>query len=182
MAISVRNRPRFFMGYEMIYDPEKMEYIIHDGYGNSVRAGEFELENDTEYMTSIVDVINTWQTSNPSAITATQVARSKPDLRDVSTRDLLNEAFRRGAIKQIDVKRMVASEMVRDPDYVKHLQKSIRQDALAGAVDELEQYGVFNIGKKENVSSHPWQDVEYSVDYFVCKHPLTLKKEEGSAY
>ena len=105
-----------------------------------------------------------------------------PDLRDVSTRDLLNEAFKRGAIKQMNVKRMVASEMAKDSDYVEYLQKSIRQDALAGAVDELEKYGIFNVGKKENVSSRPWEDVEYSVDYFICKHPLTLKKEEDNAY
>lgn len=134
-----------------------------------------------------VDVVNSWQSLNSSNIvagniTATQAARIKPDLRDVSTRDLLNEAFRRGAIKQMNVKRMVASEMIKDPNYVEHMQRSIRQDALAGAVDDLEKYGVFNVGKSENVSSHPWEDVEYSVDYFICKHPLTLKKEEGIAY
>ena len=32
------NRPKFFMGYEMIYDAAAMEYIIKDDCGNFVRA------------------------------------------------------------------------------------------------------------------------------------------------
>lgn len=78
-------------------------------------------------------------------------------------------------------RRMVASEMIKDLDYVEYMQRSIRQDALVDSTDELERHGVFNVGKTENASSRPWEDVEYSVDYFICKHPLTLKKEEVNA-
>ena len=176
------NRPKFFMGYEMIYDAAAMEYIIKDDCGNFVRAGEWQLKNDTEYMTSIVDVINTWQTSNPGATIASKAAKSKPDLHDVSTSDLLNEAFRRGAIKQMSMKRAVAGEMSKDPDYVEYLQRSIRQDALVGHMDDLEKHGVFNVGKNTFESQCPWEEVEYTVDYFICKHPLTLKKDEERAY
>jgi len=171
----------YFMGYRVICNPTTMDYTIHGPNGKTVKFDRYKMEDDKEYMQSIVDVVNSWTTANPTYI-STSSTPSKPDLRDVSTSDLLNEAFRRGAIKQLEMKHVVSKHMIDDygDDYMKHLHHKLRQDALASRVYELDKAGVFNIGKRE-AGKHPYAEVEFSVDYFICRHPLTLKKEEGRA-
>ena len=174
-----------FMGYPVYVDDFAQQYVIEGPDKKTVRVDKHLMESDNDYMSEISGVVNAWNsTASASAIQQQYheyAQKRKADLRDVSTRDLLNEAFRRGAIKQMSMKRSVSTQMESDANYIKHVNKSIRQDALAGAADELEKYGVFNIGKTETPSYNPGCDAEYSVDYFICKHPLTIKKEEGYA-
>ena len=173
----------YFMGYKVIYDYATMFHFIEGPNKQIVKFERWRMEEDKDYMQSIVDVVQGWTTANPSVgITNSTITKSKPDLRDVSTRDLLNEAFRRGAIKQLEMKHVVSKHMVEEygEDYMKHLHHKLRQDALVYRVDDLEKAGVFNVGKREG-GHHPFDEVEFSVDYFICKHPLTLKKEEPYA-
>ena len=177
---------KYFMGHKVYEDPCTQQYVIDDGLGNRLKVDKHAMESDNDYMMAIADEVKSW-TDNSTYITngtipKSAIASSKPDLRDVSTRDLLNEAFRRGAIKQLELKQVVSKHMVDDygEDYMKHLHTKLRQDALVSRVDELEKAGVFNVGKREG-GNHPLDDVEFSIDYFICKHPLTLKKEEPYA-
>ena len=174
-----------FMGYPVYVDDFAQQYVIEGPNKKTVRVDKHLMESDDDYMSEISGVVNAWN-STANALNIRQqyheyAQKRKADLRDVSTRDLLNEAFRRGAIKQMSAKRSASTEMATDANYIKHVNTSIRQDALAGAVDELEKYGVFNVGKTENPPHQPGGVVEYSVDYFICKHPLTIQKEEGYA-
>ena len=174
----------YFMGYDVIYNPVSADHEIVNPYGGpNLKFDKHFMENDKEYIQSMVDIVSSWTKQTPSvSITNSTITNSKPDLRDVSTRDLLNEAFRRGAIKQLEMKHAVSKHMVDEygDDYMKHLQHKLRQDALVSRVDDLEKAGVFNVGKREGGHS-PFDEVEFSVDYFICKHPLTLKKEEPYA-
>lgn len=181
MAIST-SPLSYFMGYKVIYDPGSMFHYIEGPNKQIVKFERYKMEEDKEYMQSIVDVVNSWNVGAPDYITNGAITRSKPDLRDVSTSDLLNEAFRRGAIKQLTMKHAVAKFQIEEygDDFMKHFHTKLRQDALASRADDLEKAGVFNVGKRED-GSHPYDAVEFSVDYFICKHPLTLKKEEGRA-
>lgn len=124
-------------------------------------------------------VLDKYSSTYSNSITASRV---DIDLSQVPTRDLLNEAFRRGAIKQLEMKHVVSKHMVEEygDDFMKHLHHKLRHDALASRVNDLEKEGVFNVGKREG-GMHPYDEVEFSVDYFICKHPLTLKKEEVRA-
>jgi hypothetical protein len=189
LMASVSNTPlSYFMGYEVTYDPATMFHFIEGPNGETIEFDRWRMEENKDYMQAIVDVVQGWtNTTAPISITNSTIpnstiTKSKPDLRDVSTRDLLNEAFRRGAIKQLEMKHVVSKHMVEEygEDYMKHLHHKIRQDALASRVDDLEKAGVFNVGKREG-GHHPFDEVEFSVDYFICKHPLTLKKEEPYA-
>ena len=175
----------YFMGHDVVYNPTTNDYSIHGPNGKVLKFDRHRLESDNNYMQSIVDVVKSWSDANQpvtitnSTIPNSIITKSKPDLRDVSTRDLLNEAFRRGAIKQLEMKHVVSKHMIDEygADYMKHLHTKLRQDALASRVDDLEKAGVFNVGKRES-GHNPYDEVEFSVDYFICKHPLTLKKEE----
>lgn len=181
MAIST-SPLSYFMGYKVIYDPETMFHCIEGPNKQIVKFERHRMEEDKAYMQSIVDVVNSWNVGEPGYITNGTITHSKPDFRDVSTRDLLNEAFRRGAIKQLEMKHVVSKHIIDEygDDFMEHLHIKLRQDALASRVAELEKAGVFNVGKHE-VGLRPYDEVEFSVDYFICKHPLTLKKEEGRA-
>ena len=195
-----------FMGHEVYVDHVTQQYVIEGPDKKTIRVDKHLMESDTDYMSKIVDYVNAWKTDATSATTnyvndwktdttsATANAKNirqqyyeyaqkrSQDLQDVSTRDLLNEAFRRGAIKQLEMKHAVSKHMVDEygDDYMKHLQHKLRQDALVSRVDDLEEAGVFNVGKREG-GPHSFDEVEFSVDYFICKHPLTLKKEEPYA-
>lgn len=142
------------------------------------------MENDIEYIQSIVDAVNSWTTANPTHITNGTITHSKPDLRDVSTSDLLNEAFKRGAIEQFSYKSRVAKFQLEEnlADFLEYFTKKFRHDALAASVDSIEKLGAFNIGRKDGQGSPGLEEVEFTIDYFVCKHPLTLKKESNGAY
>lgn len=102
---------------------------------------------------------------------------SNPDLTTISTRDLLNEAFRRGAIEQMNFRLSVPDYMMDDNEYVEHMNRKILVSSLTDACDELKNAGVFNIGKRPDYDN---ASVEMSVDYFICVHPLTLKGQEGA--
>jgi hypothetical protein len=171
-----------FMGYKVIHNPMSMEHMIIGPNGETVKFERHRMEEDKVYMQSIVDAVTSWNVGEPGYITNGVVTRSKPDFRDVSTSDLLNEAFRRGAIKQLTMKRAVSKYQIDEygDDFMKHVHTKLRYDALASSADELEKAGVFNVGKREG-GLHPYDDVEFSIDYFICKHPLTLKREEGRA-
>lgn len=171
-----------FMGHEIIYHPASMEYEVVNPRGKNLTFDRFIMEEDKEYMKTIVDVVRDWDAIDSTQVTNGTITHSKPDLRDVSTRDLLNEAFRRGAIKQVEMKHVVSKFQLDEygDDFIKHVHHKIRQDALASRVEDLEKAGVFNVGKREG-GTHPYDEVEFSVDYFICKHPLTLKKEEPYA-
>jgi hypothetical protein len=178
-----------FMGHKMDYDPISMTYSIKGPNGETIIRLDRELmENDIEYANDVADILRKYTSDlvtsiDPEYITDGTVdastIKSKPDLRDVSTRDLLNEAFRRGAIKQLEMKHVVSKHQLKEygDDFIKHLHHKLRRDALTSRVDDLEKAGVFHAGKREG-GNHPYDDVEFSVDYFICKHPLTLKKEE----
>ena len=125
--------------------------------------------------------VDQYSSISSNSITAT-ASRVDIDLSLVPTSDLLNEAFRRGAIKHVDMKQAISKFQVEGigGDFMKHFNRKMRLDALASRVDDLEKAGVFNVGKREG-GNHPYDEVQFSVDYFVCKHPLTLKKEEPYA-
>ena len=175
---------RHFMGHKVYVDEFAQQYVIEGPKGQTIRVDKHLMESDNDYMSNIVDYVNAWKTD--ASTTGQQyyeyAQKRSQDLRDVSTRDLLNEAFRRGAIKQLEMKHVVSKHMVDEfgDDYMKHLQHKLRHDALVSRVDDLEKAGVFNVGKREG-GDHPFDEVEFSVDYFICKHPLTLKKEEPYA-
>src|SRR6056300_880058 len=129
----------YFMGYKVIYDPVSMLHCIEGPNKQIVKFERYKMEEDKEYMQSIVDVVNSWNVSEPGYITNGVVTRSKPDLRDVPTSDLLNEAFRRGAIKQLTMKHAVAKRKIEEygDDFMKHFHTRFRQDALASRADYL---------------------------------------------
>lgn len=100
------------------------------------------------------------------------ITKKSPDLRDVSTRDLLNEAFRRGAIKQMSYSQDTPKEYLEDSKFSEHMNRAIMKDSLLQAADELYQNGVFNLGMKTDDERGM---VTFTSDYFICIHPLTLK-------
>ena len=90
----------------------------------------------------------------------------KMDLSDVSTRDLLNEVFRRGAIKQIKRSGTVEPHNETE-DYIQHFSKALVHDSVTKALPKLKDMGVFNVEFSNGVVTS---------DFFICLHPLTLKE------
>lgn len=97
------------------------------------------------------------------------------DLKGIPTEVLLNEAFRRGAIKHFHANRVVSNLMLHDELYYSQVIHSLRQDCLSINRDVMEESGVFNLGKK---SDYQTDLVTLSCDFFVCKHPKILKESQ----
>lgn len=104
------------------------------------------------------------------------VTAAKPDLSGCSTRDLLNECFRRGAIKQMEYKVHIPQLHLHDKEYVEHFRQCFLRNAFIDQIDKLSGYGVFNIGQVDDKIN---ETVRFSCDYFICKHPLTIKAEDN---
>ena len=95
------------------------------------------------------------------------------DLSAVSTKDLMNEVYKRGAIQHLKYNKVICDEFMGDPDYVDHVKHGIRHDALTSNILHMHNLGVFNYGKGTSTTAN----ISYAVDFFVCKHPLTLINE-----
>jgi hypothetical protein len=168
------------MGHKVICDAASMEYTIVGPNKQTEKFDRYRMEEDKEYMQSIVDKVLSWS-DNPSTYIndgtiSTKRIQSKLDLSSVSTSDLLNEAFKRGAIKQMSVSHTTYTQYLESKDYEDHLVQGIIKDALLCKTSDLANAGVFNIGRKDR--SHEGF-VDYSVDYFICVHPIKLKKSNG---
>lgn len=126
-------------------------------------------------MTAILNAIasHEWVPTNYKDSAVTGV---KPDLSGCSTRDLLNECFRRGAIKQMGYKIDIPQLHLQDKEYVDHFQQLFLRNAVIDQIDKLSEYGVFNIGQVDDKIN---ETVRFSCDYFICKHPLAIKAEEN---
>ncbi len=97
------------------------------------------------------------------------------DLSSVSTRDLLNECYRRRAIEKFDYKQSV------DIDYVKmhpEAREHVISAALRGVVQSvLENKKFANDAIVLNESVDRAQRLEiFTGEVYICKHPTKVKK------
>jgi hypothetical protein len=96
-------------------------------------------------------------------------------LANVTTRDLMNEVYRRGAIRQISRTVDVDHEMLAvSPNYETQMKISLMKDALLESIPEFENQGVLNMSKVKYPDTHI---TTFGVDFFICKHPRTLKSD-----
>ena len=96
---------------------------------------------------------------------------------NVTTRDLMNEVYRRGAIRQISQTLDVHRETLlpfSNSNYESHIIASLVKDALLESIPEFENQGVMNISK---VVDPDTQITTFGADFFICKHPKTLKSD-----
>jgi hypothetical protein len=124
---------------------------------------------------TVINAMNTayWSIENGNSIESNTSV--KINLSSVSTSDLLNEAFKRGAIRQMEFWHSIPNEYMQAPQYEEHLIQRLVHDSLRSSADKLLADGVFNIGKKEQPELG---EIHFSADYFICRHPITLKKSK----
>lgn len=99
----------------------------------------------------------------------------KNKLSSYTTSELLNEVYKRGAIVQSKHTRFLDKTILEDSHYYNQVLESLKHDALIMAKHNMDNFGVFNLGKKDLFHQNT---VEMSIDYFICKHPLALKASE----
>jgi len=94
---------------------------------------------------------------------------------NVTTRDLMNEVYRRGAIRQMSYVIEVDHESLSlSPNYETQVKTSLVKDAFLNSVLEFEEQGVLNLSKASDPDTFI---TTFGVDFFICKHPKTLKSD-----
>lgn len=96
------------------------------------------------------------------------------DLSHISTKDLLNEAYKRGAILRLQAKKAYSSVYFQNDDFLSYVNKDLRTNSLLSGVDMIVEEGILHISKQQDRLR---DEVVYNTDIFICKHPLTLKDE-----
>ena len=112
--------------------------------------------------------------------TAASSVKSK-DLSQFSTRELLNEAYRRGAIRPFSQRFRVAPYMFKDEaessEYMKHVHQTVVRDLLIGNADTFQKYGAIDMTTKDFTVTH--QESVIEAEIYICKHPKIIKKAGG---
>lgn len=97
------------------------------------------------------------------------------DLSSVSTRDLLNECYRRRAIEKFDFKVEADSLMLKDhPATLKHVMKNL-VDGLFETIISDEKFSADAIHIKEELITTHFTKV-FRGELYVCKHPTKVKR------
>jgi len=108
-------------------------------------------------------------------VTSGPTAYRHMDLSSVSTRDLLNECYRRRAIEKFDFKLDVDSYMIKErPDAHRYVMKNL-YEGLWDAVIADEKFSKDAIEvKQEHITSH--MRTVFRGEIYVCKHPTKVRK------
>ncbi len=108
-------------------------------------------------------------------VTSGPAAYRHPDLSSVSTRDLLNECYRRRAIEKFDFKLDFDTYMMQErPDAYKYVMKNL-YEGLWDAVIANEKFSKDAIEvKQEHITSH--MRTIFRGEVYMCKHPTKLRK------
>ena len=97
------------------------------------------------------------------------------DLSGVSTRDLLNECYRRRAIEKFTTSLSVDSYMMQQhPDMIDYTMRSISRDIWDKVVSNkkfLDDAFVVNQTRMHSVMS-----TDFEAEIYVCKHPTKVRK------
>lgn len=138
------------------------------------------MENDDYYINNDIVKYVTAAMNEYTYQTPSTSVKSK-DLSQFSTRELLNEAYRRGAIRPFAQRFRVANHLARDDadsaEYMKHVHQSVIRDLLIGNVDKFEKYGAIDM-KMQNFQ-HTMEDSFVEAEIYICKHPKIIKKAGG---
>lgn len=111
-------------------------------------------------------------------VTSGPAAYRHIDLSSVSTRDLLNECYRRRAIEKFDFKLDFDTYMMQErpdtPDTYRYVMKNL-YEGLWDAVIADEKFSKDAIEvKQEHITSH--MRTVFRGEIYVCKHPTKVRK------
>jgi hypothetical protein len=99
----------------------------------------------------------------------------KLDLSSVSTRDLLNECYRRRAIEKFAVSRSVDSYMLQQhPDSMDYVMRNIARDVWDQVVANKKFYEDALIVKQTRMQSV--MSTDFEAEIYICKHPTKVKR------
>ncbi len=100
----------------------------------------------------------------------------KLDLSSVSTRDLLNECYRRRAIEKFSVSRSVDSYMFQQyPDIMNYVMRDISKDVLDQVVANKKFYEDALVVNQTR-TRYPGQSTDFEAEIYICKHPTKVKR------
>lgn len=103
------------------------------------------------------------------------IMRTTQDLSSVSTRDLLNECYRRRAIEKFSCARHADDYMAtHDGSYVKYLMEQIKRDVWDSVLDNKKFLSDAVVVKHQPDFVNNMQ--VYTSEVYVCKHPTSLRK------
>ncbi len=96
------------------------------------------------------------------------------DLSSVSTRDLLNECYRRRAIEKFTVSRSVDSYMLQQyPDSIDYVMRNISRDVWDQIVANKKFYEDALIVNQTQIQSV--MSTDFEAEIYICKHPTKVK-------
>lgn len=97
------------------------------------------------------------------------------DLAQFSTSELLNEAYRRGAIRPFSQRFNIAPFYTQDQndakEYMRQVQKNVVHDLLIGNVDIFQKYGAVDMKTRNSMD----MDI-IEAEIYICKHPKIIKQ------
>lgn len=103
------------------------------------------------------------------------IMRKTQDLSSISTRDLLNECYRRRAIEKFSVDRNADEYMVQnDRSYTEYVMDHIRKEVWFAVMDNKKFLPEAVPIKHAHDSINRMH--RYTAEVYVCKHPMSLKK------
>lgn len=97
------------------------------------------------------------------------------DLSSVSTRDLLNECYRRRAIEKFTVSRSIDSYMLQqDPDSIDYVMRNIARDVWDQVMSNKKFCEDALIVKQTQMQSV--MSTDFEAEIYICKHPTKVKR------
>ena len=108
-------------------------------------------------------------------VTSGPAAYRHHDLSGVSTRDLLNECYRRCAIEKFTVSRSVDSYMLqKHPDSMDYVMRNISRDVLDQVMSNKKFCEDALVVKQTQMQSV--MSTDFEAEIYICKHPTKVKR------
>lgn len=97
------------------------------------------------------------------------------DLSDVSTRDLLNECYRRRAIEKFSASVSVDQYMLKaQPEAIDYVMRDLSREVWEYVQRNSKFYNDAMVVKQSDVTSYMRTD--FTGEIYVCKHPTKVRK------
>ena len=108
-------------------------------------------------------------------VTSGPAAYRHHDLSSVSTRDLLNECYRRCAIEKFTVSRSVDSYMLQEhPNSMDYVMGDISRAVLDQVMSDKKFYEDALVVKQTRMQSV--MSTDFEAEIYICKHPTKVKR------
>ena len=122
-----------------------------------------------------------WPTSYEDGLLQTPSLRKNNgeiDLSVVSTRDLLNECYRRRAIEKFTATSSVDTEVFdsnkNDDGFMRHIERDITH-LLIDSMQQNRKFYTDAVVVNET-KNHSFMRYEFGAELFICKHPTKVRK------